>query len=507
MSHHPFELAVLAEGDHTVADVLLERLEQGQGRREVLVAELVAQLSWHLSALETVASPAYADHLGEDGQRLVQTGFTQSRRMQELLDVLQTTEGPEAAAALAELRPLLEDHAALHRDALRSLAEQVGPEAMVDYGTAFLAAKRHAPSRPHPSVGSGLGRKVAALTDKVKDMASGRAMLAAADGAGLLDPQAQAVIDAFAELEPTPIEILEPDDARDQPTPADAVRRVLEQSGREITPEIVASVEDIEIPTGSGGVTARVYDPHPDLDVLQPLIVYVHGGGWVIADLDVYDATPRALANRVGCIVVSIEYRHAPEHPFPAAHVDVLEATLWLMEHAAELGADASRLAMVGESAGGNMVAATCLSLIRVGRPVPAYAVLVYPVTSTSDEAWTSFRENADAKPLNTAMMGWFTAHALASPEDAVDDRLNLLAAPPAELAGFPPTMVITAERDPLRDQGIAFAEHLGRCGVDVTGLDVPGVPHEFFGMAAVVDAAAAAQAAAAAELRVALGF
>lgn len=501
MSQHPFDLSILIDGDHTVADVLLERLDRQQGRRELLLAELVANLSLHLNALEQVVSPALGADLGETGTVMVQTAFAQNRRMQELLDVLQSNAGPESDDAVQQLRSLLVEHRAALTEALVTLRAAVGSERFVELGEDFLQAKRQSPTRPHPEVASGLGRRVAAVADKVKDMASGRTMLAAADGAGLLDPQAQAVMDALAELEPKPIEILEPEQARRQPTPADAVKRVLEQAGLEAGPEPIADVDEIEIPTTAGSILARVYNPAPSGATL-PLIVYVHGGGWVIADVDTYDASARALANRVGSVVVSLEYRRAPEYPFPAAHDDVLDATRWLVQHAAELGADPSRVGMVGESAGGNMVAATCLSLIRSDHPLPAVAVLIYPVTSTSSETWASFRENADAKPLNTAMMGWFTAHALADVADATDDRLNLLAAPAVDLGQFPPTMVVTASRDPLHDQGIAFAEQLLRCGVEVVTLDVAGVPHEFFGMASVVDAAAATQDAVARELR-----
>jgi acetyl esterase/lipase len=233
-----------------------------------------------------------------------------------------------------------------------------------------------------------------------------------------------------------------------------------------------------------------------------PVIVYVHGGGWVIGDLDVYDASPRALANRVGALVVSVEYRHAPEFPLPAAHDDVLAATRWVAANAAELGGDPTRLSMVGESAGGNMVAATALALAG---EVPLRAqVLVYPVTATSMDT-PSYEEARDARPLYSAMMRWFFINAISDASDLLDPRLDLMSVPAEQLAGLPTTLVITAERDPLRDEGEAFAARISDAGVAVEAVGYPGMGHEFFGMAAVVDQAAAAQQKAADHLSAAL--
>lgn len=194
---------------------------------------------------------------------------------------------------------------------------------------------------------------------------------------------------------------------------------------------------------------------------------------------------------------MSVEYRHAPESPFPAAHEDVLAATRWVLANAAELGGDASRVAIAGESAGGTMAIATCLALKREGGPQPEGQLLVYPVASTAMDT-PSYDEARDAKPLYSAMLGWFFSYLITDVSDLADPRLDLLSVPAGELVGLPPALVITAERDPLRDEGETLAEHLEQAGVRTTAIRYHGAPHEFFGMAAVVDKAAEAQTEAA---------
>jgi len=276
-------------------------------------------------------------------------------------------------------------------------------------------------------------------------------------------------------------------------------------------PEPVGAVEDIAIPGPAGDIAARTYRPagphgsDGSDGAILPVVVYVHGGGWVIADIDVYDASCRGLANRSGAMVVAVEYRHAPEYPFPAAHDDVLAATSWIMANAAQLGGDPARVAIAGESAGGNMAAATCIALAAQGGPAPVFQLLIYPVTSTAMDT-VSYAEAADAKPLYSGFMNWFFGQTIASVADLDDPRLNLLGVADMALAGLPPALVITAERDPLRDEGEAFAERLRSAGVAVDALRFEGVCHEFFGAAAVLDQAAKAQEHAATALCSAFG-
>jgi len=322
-----------------------------------------------------------------------------------------------------------------------------------------------------------------------------------------LDDQTQTVLRALGSLGGDPIESLSPDEARLQPGPADAVREVLWAEGSNLSPEPVGAVEDLEIDGPGGIIPLRVYWPLGSEDGALPTLVYVHGGGWVIADLDTYDASARALTNRAGCIVVSVDYRHAPEHPFPASHDDVLAATRWVMDNIAEMSGDPRRVAIGGESAGANMAVATCTSLLRARAPLPVFQLLVNPVTDLSRTNWPSFTEFRSAKPLDTPMIDWFAHHLLTNSSDVADPRLSPLLAYPAELAELPPTLVITAENDPLRDQGEEFGLRMVNSGVDCTTLRVEGVTHEFLVMNPVVDQAQVAVSLAAEHLRKAFGL
>lgn len=294
----------------------------------------------------------------------------------------------------------------------------------------------------------------------------------------------QDVLDELAALGGKPIEQLTPLEARRQPTPTDAVKALLKKKGKEITPEPVAAVEDKYITGPGGDIAIRIYTPEGRGPF--PVIVYIHGGGWVIADLDVYDSSPRALANAAKAIVVSTHYRLAPENPFPASHEDVFAAYQWVRENAVSFGGDSDRIAVAGESAGGNMAAAVSLMAREQNVPLPVHQVLIYPVAGT-DMGTPSFQEHADAKPLNKAMMEWFGKHELQSPQDKKDPRIDLLN---ANLKGLPSATIITAEIDPLRSGGKSLAEKLEAAGVEVDYKNYEGVTHEFFGMGAVLNEA-----------------
>jgi acetyl esterase/lipase len=232
----------------------------------------------------------------------------------------------------------------------------------------------------------------------------------------------------------------------------------------------------------------------------------VHGGGWVLFTVDTYDASCRGLVNKTGAIVVSPEYRRAPEHVFPAAHDDVIATYRWLRAHAAEIGGDPARIAIGGESVGGNMAAATCWQLALTGEDLPVAQVLVYPLT-TGEQFGESMDDAADARPLNRPLLSWMAMHAFEGVSDAArDPRIDLLSIPTAQLAGLPPALVITDERDVLRTQGEEFARHLADAGVPTTLSRYDGVMHEFFGAAAVLDKAREAQYEAAGHLCRAFG-
>ncbi|MBX9628223.1 MAG: alpha/beta hydrolase [Gemmataceae bacterium] len=302
---------------------------------------------------------------------------------------------------------------------------------------------------------------------------------------GTPDPQMKAVLDQLAELGPKPIETLTPQEAREQPGPADAVKALLKKQNKSTAPEPVGAVKDITWPGPGGNLPARVYTPKGDGPF--PVLVYFHGGGWVIADIDAYDASCRALCNAAGCVVVSAEYRRAPEHPFPAAADDALAAYEYVLGHAKNLNGDPKKVAVGGESAGGNLAAVTCLRARDKGVVAPVHQLLVYPVTDTNFDT-PSYTTYADAKPLNRAMMKWFFAHYVGNRLSGPHPYAVPLNAP--DLRRLPPATVITAEIDPLRDDGKRYADKLKAAGVEVDYTNYDGVTHEFFGMGAVVDKA-----------------
>ncbi|MGN6389686.1 MAG: alpha/beta hydrolase [Burkholderiaceae bacterium] len=310
------------------------------------------------------------------------------------------------------------------------------------------------------------------------------------------NPSMQKVLDALASLGPKPIETLTPEEARQQPTPADAVKKVLQQEGRSADTGGV-EVRHMTIPGPAGDIPIHVYTPQGDGPF--PVMVYFHGGGFVIADTAVYDASPRALARGANAIMVAVDYHRAPEHKFPAAPNDAFAAYRWVCEHAQEINGDPQCVAVGGESAGGNL--ATVVSMMARDRdaPLPVHQLLVYPVAG-DDMNTPSYRENAQAKPLNKAMMEWFFKYYLGSPEDADNPYAVPLKA--QSLAGLPPATVITDEIDPLRSEGKQYAERLQQDGVPVAYRNYDGVTHEFFGMGAVLPEAQDAERFAAEELK-----
>ena len=321
-------------------------------------------------------------------------------------------------------------------------------------------------------------------------------MLLAAHDPPKPDKPMQAVLDQLASLGGKPIEQLTPREARQQPTPADAVKALLQQRGQRTAPETVAKVENKSIPGPGGEIPIRIYTPAGTGPF--PVVLYIHGGGWVIADLDVYDSSPRARANAAGAVVVSTHYRLAPEHPFPASHDDTFAAYLWVRANTASFNGDPQRIAVAGESAGGNMAAAISLTARERKVPLPVHQVLIYPVTGT-DMTTPSFKENAHAKPLNQAMMVWFAGHELKNPSDAKDPRIDLLH---ADLRGLPPATILTAQIDPLRSGGEMLAQKLKAAGVKVDAKNYSGVTHEFFGMGAVLKESRDATQLAASQLK-----
>ena len=321
-----------------------------------------------------------------------------------------------------------------------------------------------------------------------------------------LDAQARAVLDELGALGAKPTESLSPQQARAQPSTADAVRALVLRRGDDPAPEEVGSVEDRSIPGPDGQLAIRIYRPKPadPVDPALPLLVYFHGGGWVLGGLDYCDASARGLSNLARCMVVSVSYRLAPEHRFPAAYDDALAATKWVLANARELGADPDRAAIGGESAGATLATATCFALAREGHALPRMQLLVYPVTDLVGQDYPSYSDSAEARPLGMERLMWFVGHALPDSDQLEDFRVSPLRAPLEELAGLPPALVITAASDPLRDQGEAYALKLMDAGVQTSLTRFPGVMHGFFLMGAVLDTAQLAVTQAGTALRAA---
>jgi acetyl esterase len=307
-----------------------------------------------------------------------------------------------------------------------------------------------------------------------------------------LDPAAAALLEQIEAAGLPPLNEMAPADAR---LAADGF---IELAG---PGEPVADVTDRVIPGPGGDIPVRIYTPEGE-EAAWPCLVYLHGGGWVLGNLDSVDAICRILANRAGCKVVSIDYRLAPEHKFPAPLDDGYAAVEWVRDHAAELGVDPQRLAVGGDSAGGNLSAAIALKARDEAGPALRYQLLVYPVTDYHFGT-ASYQDNADGYLLTRDMMEWFWGHYL--PSD--DHGGNPLASPlrAADLSGLPAAMVVTAEYDPLRDEGEAYADRLEAAGVPVERARYDGLIHAFWQMPAVFPAALEVADAAGVALRKAL--
>ena len=328
-------------------------------------------------------------------------------------------------------------------------------------------------------------------------------MAGPAAGPAQPDAQMQAVLTELGALGGKPIETLTPQEARRQPTPTDAVMSVLRKQGRDTAPTaLVPGVTHVDrtMAGAAGQIPARVYTPAGNGPF--PVIVYYHGGGWVIGSKEVYDGGARGLAKLANAVVVSVDYRLAPEHKFPAQHEDAFAAYKWAVTNAASIKGDPKRVAVAGESAGGNLAVATAIAARDGGVQLPVHVLSVYPIAQP-DTTTPSYVENANAKPLNRAMMGWFARHATRTPADLQDPRINLVG---ANLQGLPPTTIVLAQIDPLRSDGEMLAERLRAAGVPVDMRRWDGVTHEFFGMAAVDDKAREAQQYAADRLKAGFG-
>ena len=283
-----------------------------------------------------------------------------------------------------------------------------------------------------------------------------------------LHPQARALLDQMGALATPDISSLDPA----------VVRPLFSSIGPATEGQPVARVEEVVAPGPAGDITVRVYTPEGRGPF--PMLVFFHGGGFVLCSLDTHDGLCRALANGAGCLVASVDYRLAPEAPFPAAPEDCLAATRWVAENAARLGGDPARMAVGGDSAGGNLAAVTALMVRDLGGPALAHQLLIYPVIDYGFDT-PSYRQNAEGYLLSRDMMRWFWGHYLKNEADADDPFASPLRAP--DLANLPPAHVITAEYDPLRDEGEAYAQRLLAAGIRTELIRYDGVFHGFLSM------------------------
>lgn len=290
-----------------------------------------------------------------------------------------------------------------------------------------------------------------------------------------LDPNVRSILEMIEAQGDPPLETLPVAQAR-----ALVLERFKPVAG---TPESVRSVENLRIPVPGGEIGIRVYTP--DAAAGRPALVYFHGGGWVVCNLDTHDVVCTAIAHRAGATVVSVDYRLAPEHKFPTAVTDCYAATVWVTTNAERLGIDPKRICVGGDSAGGNL--ATVISLKGRNEKGPAIALqaMVYPVTDLSSFDTCSYSEFADGYSLTRSEMEWFRDHYLSR----IDDRENPYASPllATDLKGLPPALIITAECDPLRDEGEAYAKRLEQAGVPLTCKRYPGMIHPFFSLSGVI--------------------
>ncbi|RPD44096.1 alpha/beta hydrolase [Hymenobacter sediminis] len=321
-----------------------------------------------------------------------------------------------------------------------------------------------------------------------------------------MDPQMRAVIQQFVSYGTPPLPTLSPRQARMAPSVTDAVMELLKQNNRQPKAAAVTTTQKF-IPgsytpqSAPDGILVRIYTPTGVSGPL-PVVVYYHGGGWVIGSLDVYEPSAKALAEKSGAIVVNVDYRLSPEAKFPAAHEDAYAAYKWARDNAASFGGNPAKVATAGESAGGNMAVAVALLAKERTFTLPTHILSVYPVAN-NDLNTASYIQYAAAQPLNRPNIQYFTANYFRTMADGDDRLISLVDV--ADLRGLPATTIVAAEIDPLQTEGKQLADKLTQVGVANQYMLYPGTTHEFFGTHDVVPKASEAQTFAANRLKEAL--
>jgi len=308
-----------------------------------------------------------------------------------------------------------------------------------------------------------------------------------------LHPSARRVLDLIRDSGRPPFEAMTPAEAR---VAYAAARQVLQPE-----PPAVAEWRDLSCPGPGGAVRLRLYRGLGAGAGPQPCLLFLHGGGWVVGDLDSHDQLCRELANRLAAVVVAVDYRLAPEHPFPAAAEDAAAALRFVAGQAGALGIDAARIAVGGDSAGGNLAAALCLMARDGQAPMPMFQILFYPVTDLAAES-PAYGRFIEGYVLNAASMRWFIGHYVPDPAARADWRASPARA--GSLSGLPPAFLMTAGHDPLSDEGVAYARRLEAEGVPVSHLHISDQIHGFLTLGKAIPASAVTLGQAAAALRLA---
>jgi acetyl esterase len=291
-----------------------------------------------------------------------------------------------------------------------------------------------------------------------------------------LDPSAAFVMEAFKAANRPKLETLSPPEAREA---SNAGRAAVQPE-----PPELASVDNITVPGPGGPIPVRVYKPKKLARDPAPALIFYHGGGWVICDLDSHDIVCRQMADQAGIMVFSVDYRLAPEHKFPAAPLDCIAATKWIVDNAAKFGIDKERIFAGGDSAGGNLTAVVTIHARDNSGPKIAGQVLVYPATDMGMGLPSATNPDMDVL-LSSTLMRWFIDHYLTGKADVDDWRASPLRT--KDMKGLPPAYVVTAGADPLHDEGLAYRDRLKSAGIDVTYANYPGQFHGFWTMGKLI--------------------
>ena len=314
------------------------------------------------------------------------------------------------------------------------------------------------------------------------------------DPAANVDIDLKRVLDTWRDMKPKPFDELSAEDARRQPSPIDAAASVLQKQGKTLDPYPI-EVKDTTFPGADGELKARIYIPQDASSTkageLRPVIVFYHGGGFVLENTAGTEASARAIAQMAHAIVVAPDYRLAPEHKFPAAPDDALAAYKWVIANAASFGGNAGKIAIAGEGAGGNLAMDTAIAARDANLQRPVALALITPAAGI-DLKTNSWLEDSTARPWNKEAVKWALGKYLPDPAAKYDPRLDIVGK--ADLSKLPVTIIVTAEDDPLRSDGERLGGKLKRAFVPVDMRDYPGMTHDFFGMGGAVEGAAEAE-------------